>query len=416
MAADRALPLAAALLVITWAVTFLVDPWSDVSFNDLGVYRGYADAFLDGAVPYRDVFFEYPPLAALVMALPGLAGTGHDTYELAFAILALAAAGVILGGCARLAARTDGSARLALLGAALFPLLSGAMLRTHYDVVAVALTVTALVALCAERPNIGFALIGLGAMTKVFPLIVAPVALAWLVGRGERRAALHAAATLVATMAVVGLPALALAPDGVLDFVRFHFERPVLSESSPASVLWILEALGAGPVSDVPGFRSHGIGHRFDAVVVAAFVGLGLAVLVALTRLAARSRDPRGLVLASLGGVLAFATFGKVLSPQFLVWAAPLFALALAWRLWALAAALGAATALTLAFFPSRYLDLVAHEPLPIVLLAARNAALLLAMGLTLRELGRKAGARAGPATARASPVPSSSHGAADSS
>ncbi len=414
MAADRALPLAAALLLLTGTLTFLAEPWSDISLNDLGVYRGYADAFLAGAAPYRDVFFEYPPLAAPVMALPGLAGTGPDTYELAFTVVALFAATAILAGCARLAARTGGSPGLALLGVALFPLLAGAMLRTHYDVVAVALTVAALVALTAERPNVGFALIGLGAMTKVFPLIVAPMALAWLVGRGERRAALRAAATLGITMAVVALPALLLSAGGVLDFVRFHLERPVLSESSPASVLWLLEWLGAGPVADVPGYRSHGIGHRLDGIVVVGFTLAGLAVLAALARLAAASPGPRALVVACLGAVLAFAAFGKVLSPQFLVWVAPLFALALAWRLWALAAALGGATLLTLAFFPSRWPDLVDHEPLPIALLALRNVALLIAMGLTLRELARDAGA--GRATSRATPAPSSSRAAAGSS
>jgi hypothetical protein len=95
---------------------------------------------------------------------------------------------------------------------------------------------------------------------------------------------------------------------------------------------------------------------------------------------------------------------------------APLFALALAWRLWALAAALGMATLLTLAFFPSRYLDLVAHEPLPIVLLAARNAALLIAVGLTLRALARSARVGERPATGRAIPVRSSSPAGAGSS
>jgi len=414
--ADRSLPLAGALLVLTGALTFLVEPWSDVSFNDLGVYRGYADAFLGGAAPYRDVFFEYPPLAVLVFSVPGLAGTGEGQYELAFAALVLGASAAILVGCGRLATRSGGSPRMAMLGVALFPLLAGAMLRTHYDVVAVALVVAALVALTADRPNVGFALIGLGAMTKVFPLILAPVALAWLVGRGERRVALGAAATLAATMAVVALPPFALAPDGVLDFVRFHLERPVLSESSPASVLWTLEAVGAGTVDDVPGFRSHGIAHRMDALVVVAFTAAGLAVLAALARLAAVSHDTRALVLASLGAVLAFATFGKVLSPQFLVWVAPLLALALAWRLWALAAALGVATLLTLAFFPSRYLDLVAHEPLPIALLAVRNAALLIAVGLTLRALARSARVGERPATGRAIPVRSSSPAGAGSS
>ena len=40
---------------------------------------------LDGRLPYRDVFFEYPPLAAPAIALPGLLGTGEEAFRLAFA-------------------------------------------------------------------------------------------------------------------------------------------------------------------------------------------------------------------------------------------------------------------------------------------------------------------------------------------
>jgi hypothetical protein len=92
-------------------------------------------------------------------------------------------------------------------------------------------------------------------------------------------------------------------------------------------------------------------------------------------------------VLTSLAATIAFALLGKVLSPQFVIWALPLGALAFAWRMHALAAAVALAAILTQVEFPAHYFDVVAREPLALVLVAARNAALLAVLVLALREL-----------------------------
>jgi hypothetical protein len=107
-------------------------------------------------------------------------------------------------------------------------------------------------------------------------------------------------------------------------------------------------------------------------------------VLVLASRV---GRAPRELVLTSLAAMIAFALLGKVLSPQFVIWALPLGALAFAWRMHALAAAVALAAILTQVEFPAHYFDVVAREPLALVLVAARNAALLAVLVLALREL-----------------------------
>ena len=58
------------LLTLGWALTLWVPPWSDDLVNDLFVYRSFTEPVLAGGLPYRDVFFEYPPLAAPTIALP----------------------------------------------------------------------------------------------------------------------------------------------------------------------------------------------------------------------------------------------------------------------------------------------------------------------------------------------------------
>jgi len=64
------------LLVAGWALTLSVAPWSDERVNDLFVYRSFAEPLLDGGLPYRDIAFEYPPLAAPAIAVPGVLGLG----------------------------------------------------------------------------------------------------------------------------------------------------------------------------------------------------------------------------------------------------------------------------------------------------------------------------------------------------
>jgi hypothetical protein len=374
-----------ALLVAGWALTLWVAPWSDERVNDLFVYRSFAEPLLDGALPYRDVAFEYPPLAAPLIALPGLLGTGEESFRWAFALWTLVGGAAVVLLCGALARATGGEPRRALLAAALMPLLCGALVRTHFDVFPVAILLGGLLLLCRDRPRAGLAVLGFGAMTKLFPLVAVPVALAWLVARGRRREAWQGALACAAAIATVALVALAASPDGAADAVRYHLERPAQIESTPALVLLGLDAIGAGDAVSVSSHRSDGLLHDASGALAALLVGV-LAGLVAL--LAARvGRTPRELVLASLAGVLAFALFGKVLSPQFVIWALPLGALAFAWGRYALAATIALAALLTQLEFPAHYFDVVAREPAALGLVAVRNAVLLAALVLSLREL-----------------------------
>jgi hypothetical protein len=398
-----------ALLILAagWAATLWISPWSDERVNDLFVYRVFTEPLLDGGLPYRDVFLEYPPLAAPAIGLPGLLGTGEEVFRWAFAgwTFLLAATVVIL--CGALAARTGGDARRALLTVALMPLLCGALVRTHFDLAPVAMLLGALLLLATGRPRSGMAVLGLAAMTKGFPLVAAPVALAWLAARVGRRTLVQSAAALLAALALPAAAAVAMSPSGAWDAVTYHVERPVQVESLPASGLLLLDKLGAGEADSVKSHRSDGLEHPAAAVLTALSVAAMLGALIALAALAAGSRsvrreaagsprrasapaagDGRRLVLASLTAVAAFATLGKVLSPQYMLWLVPLGALAFAWRLHALAAATAAAAVLTQIEFPARYFDLVGREPFPVAVVALRNLVLLAVLLLALRALG----------------------------
>jgi hypothetical protein len=380
---------AVALLAATFCLTFLVDPWQDELVSDVPLYRAYADVFLDGALPYRDVGFEYPPLAAPLIAVPGLVSLDPETYRYGFAVLTFALAVGVLLATGRLAALGGGREWLALIVVAIAPVAAGAMLRTHFDLAPVLCLVAGLAAVAAARPRIGFLLFGVGGALKLFPLAAAAVAAAWLLGRGRRGEAVAGLAIAAAVAGLAVAAAVAVSADGAREAVEYHVERPVQIESLPASVLNGVEAAGGRAPDPVHSHRSDGLEHPAADAVSAGFIALLCAAVVALTLSARRLDDVRGLGLAGLASAAALASLGKVLSPQFMLWLVPLAAVALAWGMYALALVTTAAVGATLVWFPDRYFDLVAREDTPLIAVAVRNGLLLLMLALIAREVRR---------------------------
>ena len=414
------LVLAGLTLAVVWAVATTTGPFSDTTVNDLFVYRSYADLLLDGQLPYLDFPFEYPPLAAIPLWLAGLGGTDEPSYATAFAVLmcACAVAGQQLAAQLAGAARAGfagagaagagfaGAARAGFAGAgaagrervmvawllACTPILIGASVRTHFDALPIAIALGALLAFARDRASLGFALLGVGTMTKLFPGLLAVVAFVWLFwGRDERRAALRGAAIFTAVVLAISLP---FAGAGYVESFTFHLDRPVQIESTPATVLF---ALGG---SDVTGtnlrpdrFKSNGLDGGYADGVERLFFLLLVGALAAIVALAARRPDARHLVLCGFAALLAFVTLGKVFSPQYVIWLAPFAALAWVWRARAVALLVGAAIVLTHVEFPSRYFDLINQQHDVIWVVAARNALLLAALVV----LGAKLASRSAP-------------------
>jgi hypothetical protein len=390
------LALAALTLALLWAFATTIGPFSDTTVNDLYVYRSYADLLRGGLKPYLDFGFEYPPLAALPLWLGGLRGTGEAPYAVTFAVFMagfalvgqylaaqLADAARELPG--RLAIRRDGVVVAWLL--ALAPVVIGASVRTHFDAMPIAIAIGALLAFARERPLLGFLLLGIGTMTKLFPGLLAVVAFVWLLGRGERRVAWQGAAIFVAVVLAISLP---FAGGGYVDSFTFHMDRPVQIESTPATVLF---ALGG---SDVTGtnlrpdrFKSNGLDGGHADAVERLFTVLLVATLAGIVALAPRRRDTRHLVLCGFAALLAFVTLGKVFSPQYVIWLAPFAALAWVWGRRAVALLVGAAIVLTHVEFPSRYFDLINERHDVIWIVATRNALLLAALVVLTAGLAR---------------------------
>lgn len=378
----HALALAAVFVLATTVGPTAVDVPSD-----LPVYRGYAQALLDGLVPYRDFAVEYPPLALAPIGLAGLAGLGADTYAWAFGALMLVAALAVQHAAAALAPPRH--RRAVAWAMVLLPVAAGAIVRTRFDLVPAALMLAGLAAVLAARPRAGFALLAAGAATKLFPAVPAAAALVWLARRAGDGAPRRAVATFAAVLALATVPFLLASPAGFADQFAFHLERPVQIESAPATVLWVLgdsEVTGAPVAPDR--FKSNGLRGGAAPFLAGFFAVLQLAAVAAAAALAARRPgNPDQLVVAAFAALLAFVALGKVLSPQYLLWLAPLALAAYARGARAAAALTLAAVPLTQLEFPHRYFELVDGDAVTIALVAARNGLLLAALALALRWL-----------------------------
>ena len=282
----------------------------------------------------------------------------------------------------------------------------GALVRTHLDMLPTALTMAGLALLLRRRPVLAFTLLGLGTATKLVPGLVAVVALAWLLGRGDRRAAWQGALALAAVVILVLLP---FSSDGMRDAVRFHMDRPVQIESTPATILWAEgRSYVTGTSAHPDQYKSNGLAGGGAAAVETVFSILLLAMLIGILVLAAVSHEERDLVLCAFAALLAYVTLGKVFSPQYLVWLYPFAAIAWSWprpvRAPARIAAdlVIAAAVLGLLYFPGRYFDLVSGDTSVEVLVGLRNGLLIAALVLVIATVAGRA--RSTPPTAAPAP------------
>lgn len=382
------------LLVVGWLATYVVPPFSDPHGLDVTHFATRTAHWVQGKWPYRNVHFEYPPLAVPVLALPAVVKIG--SYSFAFGLVALAFGGLcvaLTGAAARL---SDGDRRRAALAVAASPFLVGAIARGYFDLVPTALMLAALVGILSGRTTLGFALLGLAVMTKGFAIVVAPVAIAWLVARSEHRRALAGAAAMVVAIAVVLAGAMLLSPRGVWWAFHYQIARPAEVESTPALLLFAADWIGGvrhGTI--VHTYGSWNFLHPDAGALADGFALLLVVVVAALTLATRRSATPRTLLVASLAAVAAFAAFGKVFSPQYAIWIVPLLGLAVAWGEWVLASLAAVAIVLSRVEYPARFGELLHRHVGALALVDARNLAVIGLIGTSLWSLRKRASARA---------------------
>jgi hypothetical protein len=362
--AGPAIALGLVLLTISWGLLH-VGFWHRNPIIDTPLYQGYGEKIVDGKVPYRDFPVEYPPAALPVFVLPALAD--NDDYGSAFELLmwACAVATIVLLA-ATLSALRAGTVRLyaATAFAGIAPLLLGSVILTRFDLWPAALAVGALAALVSGRDRLGLGVLGLATAAKLYPAVLLPIALIWVARRRGPREAAVGLGVFAGVIVAIVLPFAILSPGGVVHSLTTQLGRPLQIESLGAAILLAAHQLGLYDPTVVSTHGSQNLSGSLPGALAAVQTALVLVALVAVWLLFARGRpDRERLLVASAAAVVAFIAFGKVLSPQFLIWLLPLVPLvggsAGVAACWVFAAAL----ITTQLWFPHRYWDVVALEP-----------------------------------------------------
>ncbi len=358
---------------------------------DVTIYYSYASRIVDGQIPYRDFTLEYPPLALPFFLLPRFFTSDQFRYETAFVLEMFAANALTIGLVAHrlsgLNVRGLTGRRLAWYTLTLFALCPMAALR--YDLLVMAWMFAAAFTLSANRPAIGGILSGAGLLLKIVPGVVILPALAEKrtdQKRFRRRALAGFAAALALGMGLW----LVMGGAKSAKMIMYHVNRGIEIESTYAGGLLIAaKALGA-PIMVVSTERGPELQTPWSSTVGAiAFPLQAIAIGITLWRARRASRsDPLRYAGAA---VLAFIVFGKVLTPQYLLWLIPFIACVNGRTgFHARCVFLAASVATTLIFpFTFKYLETV--RTWAVLLLNLRNGLLL---GLwVLLTFGPSAGA-----------------------
>ncbi|WP_369045973.1 glycosyltransferase family 87 protein [Sinomonas sp. P10A9] len=303
-------------------------------YSDLPVLfkeRGFADGILP--LLGQGAPFEYPVLTSLIAGLTALVVPGTGTTE-ARATGYFDVNAVLLAVMWIVAVvATARSNRRRPWDAAMLAIAPGAILAgfINWDLWSVALLAVGMYLFARNQPVWAGVLIGLGAATKLYPVLVLGAIVLLAVRTGRYRPLWLTAAAAGVTWLAANLPAMLLDPRGWVYF--FDFARDRTAGFSSIYFAWnlVVERIRYGAPLETP------------AVNVIATVSFSLACLaIAFVALHA-PRRPRLAQLTFLI-VAAFILTNKVYSPQYVLWLIPLLALARPrWRdflLWMLAEAL----------------------------------------------------------------------------
>jgi uncharacterized membrane protein len=358
-----------------------------------GFERVFAISILDGMLPYQDFASEYPPLALFSFLLPALFFPDFPAYGFLFAVeiylLDLLVLFILVKFTARLKLgiwRILGIYTLCIV--AIGPVVTG-----RFDLLPATLVLVALYAFATGKNKIAWGFLALGASAKLYPLVIAPLFFLYLLSQQQYRKLLQGVAVFGAVMLVLNLPWVIIDADGFWQFISYHLERGLHSESSYGSVILIGQVLGLTQVqADLTYGSWNIISPGADAIAGYSFyITVAFLVFLYSTYVWKLLKKAKGMVASvvmdnettqlilrcSILVILIMLLTSKVFSPQFLIWLAPLIPLVKArWDYVPVLLFLIAAI-ITQYIFPHNYIGFELFTPYLVIMHAVRNLLLV---------------------------------------
>jgi hypothetical protein len=339
---------------------------------DTPLYQRDGDWMMHGSLPYRDFAIEYPPGALPAFVLPAIGNSDGANpsadpnqvragYRRNFEFL-MAACGLASLALTAVALRhlrfSNGRAAASLGLLALTPLLLGSVILSRFDLWPVLVAMAGLVSILIGLEWIGFLALGLATAVKIFPVVLLPIACIWVWKRLGRRELAACLGIFLAALAACFVPFLIIAPHGVWHSLSVQLSRPLQIESLGAASLVVLHHLFGLGVSTVTGSGSQNLNASGAGVIAnVQTVFQAVALLGTWIWFARGEANGERLARGSAAAIVAFVAFGKVLSPQYMIWLCPFVLLVRGRRGIAGSALLAASLVLTQLWFPYHYWD-----------------------------------------------------------
>ncbi len=332
---------------------------------------------------------EYPP-GFFLATLPAALVTGHErAYCLLFqCLMALAISAALVFAARALATdsnRAPSSWEMAAWGA-VATLTLGVVATHRYDAsVALGLAITAW-AIATRRPLVLGAAMAASVALKGVPLLVIPVLVIHLVR--ERKFVELGKALTAGTLVtlLLGLPAVWVAGDRLVEMIRYHVDRPLQIESTGGALLGLLHAVAPSAAIVQKTFGSTNIISplsRYVLILSAAASVASVVMVCAVTWVRLGGAKPNSrprITIEGMAAVLALnMSVGKVFSPQYLVWLVPIgIAISLATDRSRRLVLLLSGLALSQVIYPVTYSALELLRPWACALVITRNGVILL--------------------------------------
>jgi uncharacterized membrane protein len=228
--------------------------------------------------------------------------------------------------------------------------------------------------------------LGLAVVTKVYPAVLLPLFVAYVWRQQGRRAALITLGVFAAVVVTIALSFAVVGPDGFASSIGRQVSRPLQIESLGSSFLLAAHQVFGLGITMHSGHGSQNLAGTGPDVLAVLTSVLQAAAVIGIWAWFARGPAQRErLVRASAAALCAFIVFGKVFSPQFLIWLVPFVPLVRGRRGLAASAVLAAALVVTQVWFPFRYWDLALQfDPAASWLVFARDLTMLGLLGVLL--------------------------------
>ncbi len=269
---------------------------------------------------FRNLPFEYPLLSIIPFSLGLIAPTAW--YQVAFAIWMLLLAAIIYFILSK--TRSTGAA----IAFAFYLVLGNwGSAAARFDLVPAALILGSMILAARTKWKWAFALLALATMFKFFPVVlVIPFLIAqqkqysekWYYWHRWSALGLYCGICILATLLSLSLNI----ADTINPFLYF-FNRPIQVESAPATLLWLGKFLGY-PISIIQTYGSVNVISALTLIV--SLLSSFCLIAGLLYTFWLQWRGKLDIYTASLLTVLIIIITGKVFSPQYLIWLAPLVA------------------------------------------------------------------------------------------